>query len=332
MIQAYQKQNNNNILKETNFSTGYLLNALQPRMITNSFLKKYPVRRKSEIKCDKYSQMVGKKIWVLPLSKSPIPIFLKCDRQAQLLISGGDDASPGQFPHMAALGWKISNEEISYLCAGSLISERWVLTSAHCTHGTFGSPEFVRLGTHQLKDIFSGETLKVKSIRRHPNYNPPAAYADIALIELERSIEFGPVIKPACLHTSYNTVRQFWVTGWGVTHYGGEYSSALLKARLHIINNLDCALMYKNSTAVPRGIVRSMLCAGDPRGGWKKDSCKGDSGSPLQNFDPVKCLFEIVGITSFGKLCAVANMPGVYTRVSHYIDWIEAIVWPESES
>lgn len=40
-------------------------------------------------------------------------------------------------------------------------------------------------------------------------------------------------------------------------------------------------------------------------------------------------MYHIIGITSFGKSCGVAlNMPGVYTRVSAYTDWIEGIVWP----
>lgn len=39
--------------------------------------------------------------------------------------------------------------------------------------------------------------------------------------------------------------------------------------------------------------------------------------------------FNIIGITSFGKACGIANVPGVYTRVSNFVPWIEKIVWPE---
>lgn len=72
-----------------------------------------------------------------------------------------------------------------------------------------------------------------------------------------------------------------------------------------------------------------MICAGDPRGGWKKDACQGDSGGPLQIITSnTSCLFQVIGVTSFGIGCASVDIPGVYTRVSHYLNWIEDIVWP----
>lgn len=55
------------------------------------------------------------------------------------------------------------------------------------------------------------------------------------------------------------------------------------------------------------------------------------SGGPLQTTKRTltsnKKYFEIVGVTSFGKLCA-AGVPGVYVRVAAYLDWIESVVWP----
>jgi secreted trypsin-like serine protease len=113
---------------------------------------------------------------------------------------------------------------------------------------------------------------------------------------------------------------------------GGDQSNQLLKARLNIVNNLACAIWYNISIEAPRGITPNMICAGDPQGGWLKDSCQGDSGGPLQVIHPRnQCLFQIIGITSFGRGCANINSPGIYTRVSHYLPWIENIVWPQEE-
>lgn len=43
----------------------------------------------------------------------------------------------------------------------------------------------------------------------------------------------------------------------------------------------------------------------------------------------IKKLYAIVGVTSYGVAgCGDGNIPGIYTRVSGYIDWIESIVWP----
>lgn len=70
------------------------------------------------------------------------------------------------------------------------------------------------------------------------------------------------------------------------------------------------------------------MCAGDPEG--NRDTCQGDSGGPLQlrsgNYGSY--IYHIIGITSFGKACGFSENPAVYTRISHYIDWIESVVWP----
>jgi len=112
---------------------------------------------------------------------------------------------------------------------------------------------------------------------------------------------------------------------------GGEVSDRLQKAQLDVIDNLSCTIRHNSSLEVPRGITPSMICAGDPSGNWTKDTCQGDSGGPLQIVHPSKCLFQLIGITSFGKACAMIDIPGVYTRVSHYLPWIEGIVWPQGQ-
>jgi len=71
-----------------------------------------------------------------------------------------------------------------------------------------------------------------------------------------------------------------------------------------------------------------MICAGDPRNNWARDSCYGDSGGPLQVYPESECLFQVIGIVSFGRGCALYQIPGVYTRVSYYLPWIEDNVWP----
>ena len=71
------------------------------------------------------------------------------------------------------------------------------------------------------------------------------------------------------------------------------------------------------------------VCVGFLDGG--QDSCIGDSGGGILLNNPNEgCMFDILGVTSFGsKFCGTRNTAGLYTRVYAYLDWIERIVWPE---
>lgn len=65
------------------------------------------------------------------------------------------------------------------------------------------------------------------------------------------------------------------------------------------------------------------MCAGVLTGG--KDSCQGDSGGPLFCTDD-KGRFTVVGIVSRGYSCAKPGTPGLYTKVSEYVEWIEGMI------
>ncbi|KAG8234523.1 hypothetical protein J437_LFUL011099 [Ladona fulva] len=107
-------------------------------------------------------------------------------------------------------------------------------------------------------------------------------------------------------------------------------SSNLLKVRLDIYELSVCQKAYeveiRSTNQLRRGIVNTMLCAGVLEG--KRDTCQGDSGGPLQYATRRKCLYEVWGVTSFGKVCAFPNSPSIYSKVFEYIPWIEDIVWP----
>ncbi|KAL4121868.1 hypothetical protein QTP88_014291 [Uroleucon formosanum] len=287
--------------------------------------------------CDEYSKALRTTVSVLPLSidtaSKPVSIE-KCDSKSVGLIVGGTKADLGEFPHMVAVGFR-SGSQTSWNCGGTLISEQFVLTAAHCTHSTLGFPERVRLGDLNLQTNNDGahpvEFLVDETIV-HPDYIKTSKYNDIALLRLDNKVQFNNYIRPSCLYTNdnINYSQKVTATGWGSIEYGDRSSDHLLKVDLNLINNRQCGKLYEaesKTRTLNRGIIDSMLCAGDLAGGH--DTCLGDSGGPLVvKSEKNACVFNLIGITSFGKLCATENSPGVYTKVSAFLPWIEQIVWP----
>ncbi|XP_011879470.1 PREDICTED: serine protease snake-like isoform X1 [Vollenhovia emeryi] len=287
----------------------------------------------SEFKCAEYAgELAGTTLISYLVSSGQLSPTLRlnnvCDK-ANHLVVGGTEALVSEFPHMVALGRPSS--KFIVMCGGTLISHTWVLSAAHCTFGPEdGFPTHAKIGFHNVTDKNAIITA-IKNTIRHPQYDPPKMYADIALVQLTDKVTFAyKSIRPACLYQVYDPVpEKAWVSGWGRTEYVGNISDVLLTAELNIVDNLECTRKYNSSLEIPEGIKPSMICAGDPSG--KKDSCQGDSGGPLQIIHPDKCFFQVVGIVSFGQPCGLTTIPAVYTKVSHYITWIESIVWPRGQ-
>jgi len=239
-------------------------------------------------------------------------------------IVGGNETFEGEVPWMSAI-YLHGGGRREFWCGGTLVTDRHVLTAAHCTKDknkkSFLPSQFtVRVGEWDLsdQDNYSVE-VQVESIIAHPNFRPNGFYNDVAVFTLKHPVPFSQYIQPICLPTGRYSQERFThslplALGWGTTYYDGEEVPVLRGVPLPVWTNEDCDSAYFQP------ITEVFLCAGYADGG--RDACQGDSGGPLMLYDEEVSSWLLVGIVSFGNRCAEPGYPGVYTRITHFLDWI----------
>lgn len=233
-------------------------------------------------------------------------------------IVGGIPAADGAWP------WQVALVQSVFFCGGSLLSPDWVVTAAHCVvddADNVFSPSEVSVRAGSLNPDSGGQLRTAAQVIVHPSYNPVTNDQDIALLRLSSPITGANIGAVAPLLASNEPSLAAdgtfaTVTGWGATSSGGSTSSTLMQVDVPLLGPAAC-----RNTAYGNEITNNMICAGFEGGG--KDSCLGDSGGPLVVNDQ-QGGHRLAGIVSWGNGCARPDYPGVYARVSRYIDWLEA--------
>ena len=244
-------------------------------------------------------------------------------------IVGGRETGVNEYPWQ--VGFK--RKDRSYMfCGGSLISNQWVLSAAHCFCCGEGKDDPTKydavLGEHDYKDNTETEhvTKDIEIIINHPDYEETDYYInfDFSLIKLKSFINFSayPHIRPVCLPTSPDKTYEDYdavTTGWGATG-DGRLANKLQELTVRVLSNKGCREDYRYHHSQ---IKDQMLCAYNSG----KDSCQGDSGGPLVTAGHGSGVvpgqnYELIGVVSSGVSCADPEFPGVYARVNNQLDWI----------
>lgn len=219
-------------------------------------------------------------------------------------VVNGTDSNIAKFPWMVSI--RASN---SHNCGGSIISATYCLSAAHCSGETvqYGATQITRTGDN---------IIRVARWIRHGSYSSSTLRNDVAIVQLESPIPLGPTARPVKMPQRFREVEGNWVTpailtGYGLDRTGGVIKEILQEVRLLVASNAHCRSAHTNT------VYDDMLCAGVPEGG--KGQCSGDSGGPLVLEDGT-----LVGAVSWSvKPCTVVGYPGVYSKVSHFVDWVE---------
>ncbi|XP_077976139.1 ovochymase-like [Styela clava] len=250
----------------------------------------------------------------------------------QSRIYGGQDVTPGSWP------WQVSLracKSCSHICGGAILSDMWAITATHCL---LSSPAYVVIGDFShLSAEYWEATVKIADVVPFPDFGKDIAHNhDLTLIKFEEAITFNQWVRPICLPPSDLSFlsepdsAECYITGWGETE-NELYSDDLNEAKVPLLNESMCYYYYTT-----HAVNDNMFCAGE----GDSDACQGDSGGPMVCRTSVGGAWVLYGIISFGWGCGNSEYPGVYTKVSNYLEWIlentnltagPNIIWEETE-
>nr|ATU82482.1 venom S1 protease with CUB domain 4 [Lethocerus distinctifemur] len=234
----------------------------------------------------------------------------------------GKETKINEYPFMAAVVQ--TKWPKGAFCGASIITAYHAMTAAHCTANSTKGISIV-VGEHDLEstvETTATEIVNVKQVVTHPGYSGrPNQYNDIAILVLEKKLNFNLYVSPVCLPTGQLRLDNLYVTvmGWGATEAADGYESVLKYIHVRVMSKPACH--EARAPWVPEGSP-NQLCVY----GRKRSACYGDSGGPVLWVDPETNRYTVIGINSYGVTECATEKPIVITDVTTYLDWIHRVI------
>eukprot|EP00116_Pleurobrachia_bachei_P006552 sb/3466814/ len=250
-------------------------------------------------------------------------------------VVNGDDASVGDFPFLvlilATSAYSADGEAMNQ-CGGSIISDRIILTAAHCVvrdiavtdssgattdEAFFPSAITVTAGEgDQTTDESSEQSMTASGIIVHEDYDGTTVANDIALIILDKALTLNT--KVAKIELPEGDASSFYadgaaitVAGWGTTETG-EVSDTIKSLAYEVKTDAACKEEYSD-------LLDGMLCTGK-KPMTSKRAGTGDSGGPLFTKNGTEWLQ--LALVSWGPSEITETSWDVNSNVNYYRDWI----------
>eukprot|EP00095_Tigriopus_kingsejongensis_P011077 maker-scaffold23_size669530-snap-gene-5.25 protein:Tk11077 transcript:maker-scaffold23_size669530-snap-gene-5.25-mRNA-1 annotation:"hypothetical protein DAPPUDRAFT_49241" len=237
---------------------------------------------------------------------------VNCGLSGSTYIIGGQIA-PAQNHLWTVYLYLRNSNNVTFLCGGSILNKRWIVTVAHCIHGI--TDVTVHMGCNDRGTVCAN-TMRTTNFFPHPLYdnNNILAGNDIALIYLPRDIQFSNLVRPICLPTAATPDNlEITVAGWVRTSDSSGATSAEMKeGTMFTVPSSQCSAKYGTVGA-------TVLCA--ERGAGNVDTCSGDSGSSVSSRNSQN-KYELNALVSFGSDRPCSSFEQGFCRVFPFKTWI----------
>lgn len=242
-----------------------------------------------------------------------------------------------EYPWIAALQYD-HDGDIQHGCSGSLINNRYVLTAAHCLTnktdsqlfnvrlGEFDKSQYIDCDVHDAEDGVEkdcaepAEDYGVESITIHPDYHQESFRNDIGLIRLNRDVTMHDNTSPICLPVTSSlrssTIPKYIGTGWG-TCANQTGANTLQSSDLTAVDTVECNRAVSNDQAGAR-VSETQTCATR----FKGMDIGGALGAVMSHSHAGQKFVQFGIASGAVDSCAREGVPGVYTRVASYMEWI----------